>query len=296
MSVQRKVVVIADISWAIGKINREIMRRIPNCDAIFYDPTAFNLDQFMQNMKNCDVCLTTLNLHTGILDTIQDESLRRKILFVVHGVTETKDVEYSETLRYAVVSDVIIPRMPSNLNILVTPNGVDPSLYTHRERDGTLKIAGWAGDASVGVKRFHMFDPIVSGAGLAGKTTANHRIPPEQMNEWYQDVDILLILSGLEEFVETGPLPAFESIACGIPVVGTAVGNFRHIPGPKFSTVEEGIALLEELKNDAERVRDIAKQQYEAVMKDWSYDVTARLWEKALFGGAAGKNQLDGNA
>ena len=294
MSVQRKVVVIADISWAIGKINREIMRRIPNCDAIFYDPTSFNLDQFMQNMKNCDVCLTTLNLHTGILNTIQDESLRRKILFVVHGVTETKDVEYSETLRYSVVSDVIIPRMPSNLNILVTPNGVDPSLYTHRERDGTLKIVGWAGAASVGVKRFHMFQPIVDAAGLQSKSTV-HQIPSEQMDGWYQDVDILLILSGPEEFVETGPLPAFEAIACGIPVVGTAVGNFGHIPGPKFSTVEEGIALLEELKKDAERVRDIAKQQYEAVMKDWSYDVTARLWERALFG-SAGKNQLDGNA
>jgi glycosyltransferase involved in cell wall biosynthesis len=109
-------------------------------------------------------------------------------------------------------------------------------------------------------------------------------------------VDILLVLSsGPEESVETGPLSAFEAIACGIPVVGTAVGDFRHIPGPKFSTVEEGIALLEQLKRDPERVRDIAKQQYEALMSRWSYDVTAKLWEEALFS-AAGKNELDGNA
>jgi hypothetical protein len=270
------------------------MRKIPNCEAIFYNYGFFNPSDFMQNMKSCDACLTTLSLHTGILKFVKDPSWQRKMLFVVHGDTETKDVEYSETLRYSVVSDVIIPRMPSNLNILVTPNGVDPSLYTHRERDGTLKIVGWAGAASVPVKRFHMFQPIVDAAGLQSKTTV-HQIPSEQMDGWYQDVDILLILSGPEEFVETGPLPAFEAIACGIPVVGTRVGNFSKIPGPKFSTVEEGIALLQELKNDPERVRDIAKQQYEAVMKDWSYDVTAKLWERALFSGAR-ENEFDGDA
>jgi glycosyltransferase involved in cell wall biosynthesis len=293
----RRVVVIADTTWAIGKIHREIMRRIPNCETVFYSSVSFDLHDFMQSVEACDVCLTTLNLYRGIVEVLKEPTAQSKLFFVTHGDGEIKsDIEYSQTFRYSVVSDVITPRMPSNLKIFVTPNGVDPSLYTHRERDGILKTVGWAGAATVAVKRFHMFDPIVSGAGLTGKTTAYHHIPAEKIDEWYQDVDILLILSGPEKFVETGPLPAFEAIVCGIPVVGTAVGNFSKIPGPKFSTVEEGIQLLEELKHDPKRVQDIAKEQYAAVMAYWSYDVLVPIWERALFGVGDGKNEFDSNA
>ena len=288
---QKKVVVIADIGWAIGKVHREVFKRIPNCTVTYYNSAAFMLADFLRDLQEADACLSTTNLHGDILNFVHDKSLHPKFLFVAHGAGEIHNVEYSPVFKYGVVSDVLLPKMLTHVKyVYVIPNGVDPTLYTYRERSGSLKIVGWAGAPSLKIKQFHMFHPIVDGAGLAGKTTVK-QIPVDKMNEWYADVDILLVLSGPDESVETGPLPAFEAIVCGIPVIGTSVGNFKSIPGPKFSTVEEGISLLEELKKDPERVRDIAKQQYEAVMTRWSYDVTARLWEEALFG----KNEVNGN-
>jgi len=290
---RKKVVVIADIGWAIGKVHREVFKRIPYCDVVYYNSACFMLADFLRDLQDADACLTTTNLHGDILHFVPDKSLHPKILFVAHGAGEIHDVEYSRAFKYGVVSDVLLPKMTSFVgeNVRVVPNGVDPSLYTHRERSGELKLVGWAGASSHKIKQFHMFHPIVDGVGLAGKATVK-QVPVDHMNAWYADVDILLVLSGPDESVETGPLPAFEAIACGIPVVGTAVGNFKHIPGPKFSTVEEGIRLLEELKKDPARVRELAKQQYEAMLSCWSYDVTAKLWEEALFG----KNELDGDA
>ena len=290
---RRKVVVIADIGWAIGKVHREVFKRIPNCDVVYYNSASFMLAHFLRDLQDADACLTTTNLHGDIVHFVTDKSLHPKIMFVAHGAGEIHAVEYSRAFKYTVASDVLLPKMTSFVGdiVHVTPNGVDPSLYTHRERSGMLKLVGWAGASSLPIKQFHMFHPIVDGAGLAGKATVK-QVPVDQMNAWYADVDILLVVSGPEESVETGPLPAFEAIACGIPVVGTAVGNFKHIPGPKFSTVEEGIRLLEELKKDPERVRALAKKQYDAMLSRWSYDATAKLWEDALFG----KNKVDGDA
>jgi len=264
-----------------------------DCDVKFYEPSNFPGEE---DIANCYCFIGTLSYHNYILQMITDPRIRNKVLLVCHGASEVYDILYCKDFNYSVTSDVLLPFIQKYVkNVKVTPNGVEPSLYTRVDRSGELKVVGWAGASWIKCKQFEMFQPIVDGAGLLGKTT-NPVIPVDKMDEWYQNVDILLVLSGPEESVETGPLPAFEAIACGIPVVGTRVGNFRHIPGPKFSTVEEGILLLEELKRDPERVREIAKQQYHALMTRWSYDVTARLWERALFGDPVGKNEFDGDA
>jgi glycosyltransferase involved in cell wall biosynthesis len=127
-------------------------------------------------------------------------------------------------------------------------------------------------------------------------TISNPGVPEDEMDEWYRGVDILLVLSGPERWAETGPLVAFEAVACGVVVVGTRVGNSGFIPGPKFETVEEAIAIINDLKQHPEKVRELAKEQYEYVKANFSYDVIAPKWEKALFGGAAGDNKFDGDA
>jgi hypothetical protein len=102
----------------------------------------------------------------------------------------------------------------------------------------------------------------------------------------------MLVMSGPERWAETGPLTAFEAVACGAIVVGTNVGNSGFIPGPKFETVEEAIAIINDLKQHPEKVRELAKLQYEYVKANCSYDVIAPKWEKALFG----DNKFDGDA
>jgi cell shape-determining protein MreC len=67
-----------------------------------------------------------------------------------------------------------------------------------------------------------------------------------------------------------------------VVVIGTSVGNFSRIPGPKFSTVEEGIVILNDLKSNPEKMKQIAKEQYDCLLDLWTYEKNASQW-KSLF-------------
>ena len=103
-----------------------------------------------------------------------------------------------------------------------------------------------------------------------------------EMVAWYSTIDVLLITAGPENWCETGPLPAFEAIASGVLVIGTNVGNFSRVPGPKFSTVEEAVQILNDLKNNPEKVKQFAKEQYKCVMELWTYEKNAGQWKTML--------------
>ena len=104
----------------------------------------------------------------------------------------------------------------------------------------------------------------------------------DEVRNWYSGIDLLLITSIPEAKHETGPLPAFEAIVSGIPVIGTAVGNFANIPGPKFTTIEEGIEIVNTLKSDPEKMKALAKEQYEYVITNLTYNSFANKWREAL--------------
>jgi hypothetical protein len=105
----------------------------------------------------------------------------------------------------------------------------------------------------------------------------------EEMKDWYHTIDILLTTTTPEHWRETGPLPAYEAIVSGVLVIGTPVGNFRKIPGPKFSTIEEGVRIVEELRKSPQLVKQLAKQQYDCVMENWTYKQLAHYWRSAFY-------------
>lgn len=102
------------------------------------------------------------------------------------------------------------------------------------------------------------------------------------MNEWYQSIDVLLVTAGPEEEREAGPLPPFEAIASGVLVIGTNVGNFQFVPGPKFSTIEEAATILNALKKDPETIRQISAAQYDFVMQNYTFEICAQKWAEAF--------------
>ena len=114
-------------------------------------------------------------------------------------------------------------------------------------------------------------------------------LPFSQMNAWYHSIDLLIVTSGPEPYVETGPLPPFEAICAGIPVIGTAVGNFRQVPGPKFSTINEAAIIIEDFKKNPEKVKHLANKQYEYVMMHWTYVTLIKSW-RSLFNTIIQKN------
>jgi len=160
------------------------------------------------------------------------------------------------------------------------PNGVEPSHFKYTERDGRIRTLGWCGAPHVWFKQ----------TGWAHEISKKTNIPLsigegmtfEQIADWYGTVDILVITSIPNGSSETGPLPAFEAIVSGVLVIGTPVGNFKQIPGPKFHSIDEAVSLIEELRNDPKRVNELAREQYESVMEHHTYSSFAYRWQDAL--------------
>jgi hypothetical protein len=160
------------------------------------------------------------------------------------------------------------------------PNGVEPSHFKYTERDGRIRTLGWCGATNVPSKQI----------GWAREISKKTNIPLSigegmtfaQIADWYGTVDILVITSIPTGSSETGPLPAFEAIVSGALVVGTPVGNFKNVPGPKFNSVEEAVDILNMLKTDPEKVKRIAREQYEYVMEHCTYSSFAYKWQQAL--------------
>jgi len=160
---------------------------------------------------------------------------------------------------------------------------VDPSKFDYKVRSGVITSLGWCG-STVSTKRLDWSHKIAEKTDLP--VNIAHSLSIEDIRKWYHTIDLLIMTAGPEVHVETGPLPPFEAIASGIPVIGTSVGNFRLLPGPKFSTIEEAVTIIQDLKKNPAAMIQLAKDQYEAVLANWTYREIAPKWremfEKAL--------------
>lgn len=279
---KKKVFVFSDSYWSINRVYRDVEKQLSDDFEFFYMHWRdYDVNEFIQRYNDCDLCLT--NVICVHCPTPDFPFLNfRKTLFVSHGFPEHTPVKnYPTNYMYGMTSDSVIGLYPKNVPVLYTPNGVDPDNFLYTERSGEIKTLGWAGASYQPYKHLDWAQEISKGTELP-LAIAEH-LKFHEMKDWYQKIDVLLITAIPEEWRETGPLPAFEAIVSGVLVVGSAVGNFRKIPGPKYSTNEEGIQILNELKKNPEKVRELAKQQYECVMKHWTYKQLAHYWRSAFY-------------
>jgi hypothetical protein len=172
-----------------------------------------------------------------------------KIIFACHGSPEFKKIKHDYPIAplYTVTSDTVIKLFPSTIssNVLPTYNGVELEDFNYIERDGRLNKIGWCGDNNKQLKRANWAISIATKTNLLFSMAT--KLSYEKVKTWYNEIDVLLINSGPEEWRETGPLPAFEAIASGALVLGTRVGNFSKIPGPKYETIEEAVQIINDL-------------------------------------------------
>jgi len=279
------IVVLADTGWSVGRVHSDIEKHLPQHTFIFHNQGSFIFQEFMNDARRGDIIMSTLNNYLYLNSLFTNLEERKKIVFICHGVSEIKIISghseyngFSTDFTYSVTSDVVAPFHPRN--VYVTPNGIDKSLFTYTKRSGKIMKLGWVGAHHVGVKRVDWSYKIAHSTNLT--VTIASTIPFDNIHDLYKSIDILLVTSGPEACEETGPLPPFEAIASGVLVIGTSVGNFSHVPGPKFNTVDEAAQIINELKHDPERVCALAKEQYDFVMENYTYDTLAKKWD-AMF-------------
>jgi len=276
-----KIVVIADTGWSVGRVNTDIASELSQHTFTFHNSAAFYLDIFLKDVDESDVILTTFNLYFDMDELIKGKD-RKKVALVCHGVSDIRYIMnkpfytgLTSDFTYSVTSDVLLLYHPEKA--FVTPNGINHRLFTYTERSGRIENLGWIGAHGIAIKRVDWSYQIAGATKLP--ITIASSMPFDKVRELYSKIDILLVTSGPDECEETGPLPPFEAIASGVLVIGTSVGNFKNVPGPKFKTIEEASNIINELKNNPEKVRALSKEQYDYVMENFTYNKLAGKWD-----------------
>jgi len=276
----KKIVVYCDTQWAIGRIYKDVEKYLLNeFEFTYYDWADYNPNYIIEIMDNFDICITNL-VNIGHFINLTSNQLK-KMIFACHGYPEfenLKNFEFPKEPSYAITSKSIISLFPENIQHVLyhTYNGVELSNFNYIKRSGKLEKMGWCGSPRLECKRSNWCITI------SGKTKLDlmfaTSLSYEELKKWYNKIDVLLINSGPEYWRETGPLPAFEAIASGVLVIGTKVGNFAEIPGPKYETVEEAVAILLDLKKNQDKVIEIMNEQYACIQNNWIYEILANQW------------------
>jgi hypothetical protein len=288
-----KVCLFTDPTWSLGLVARDVKAALPEYEIDIIDWNYSNAPdptRFIDDIYNTyDVIITNIAGNTPF-NLFPD---KRKIIFRSDGFEEFNNcgpLDVNNT--YAATSESIIKLFPQGSKVFWTPNGADPAFYTYKQRDGILNKIGWCGAPRVWFKQAHWAIEIARQTGIPFNITSSvpcehdfniwRHLSYEQVREWYSTIDLLLITSVPSGISETGPLPAFEAILSGIPVIGTPTGNFAKVPGPKFSSVEEGVNIVTYLKYNPDDLKALAKEQYDYVIKNFTYEAFAHKWKEAI--------------
>ena len=277
----KRIVVLADMTWSVHRVHTDIERALgTEYSFTYHDSSYFYMHLFLEDLHKADMCLTTLNLYNDIMRFITSANHLAKVVFICHGTPEYVAIPANPSAfcTYAATSAVLVPHLSTKLKhpVHVAPNGVDPNNFLYRQRNGSIKTLGWCGAPGMACKRFDFATSIGKDAKLPLSIAST--LTEDDLRDWYHTIDVLLVTAGPDITCETGPLPAFEAIVSGVVVIGTAVGNFASVPGPKCTTVAEAVAILNDLKADPVKMQEIHKQQYACVMANWTYDVLAPKW------------------
>jgi hypothetical protein len=277
---KRSVVVIADVGWSVGHIHYDLQTMLaPEYTFTFHSAGNFYMDKFLHDFKEADICLTTFNHYNDMTQLFPKDTDRKKIAVVCHGFNEFDVIPPTSLISsftYGVTSHVLSHRLSIPHHVVIT--GANPNEFTYAERDGVIRSLGWCGADGAAYKRSSWGHDIARKTQLpiSYATTLSY----DGLKEWYKTIDVLVVTSGPEVWKETDPLPPFEAICSGVLVIGVPTGNFSLLPGPKFHTVEEAVAIVKELKADPARVKALAKEQYDCVLSKWTYETTKESWRK----------------
>lgn len=276
-------------AWAIGRIHRDIEKYL--CDEfefIYYDWSNTYSLNFNNVFESVDL-VVSMYMGQKYFDNYNPLLNKKKCMFISYGFEEMHITNPSPSSIYGMASRSIEHLFPCNLNPFFVPICVELDNFNHKEHSGSTNVVGWCGAPRVWFKQFHWAREIAKQFGTELQVSSKTQfedlndwrpLSADELKVWYSKLDILLITSIPNGQSETGPLPAFEAIASGVVVIGTAVGNFKEIPGPKFSTIEEAVQILNELKNDPERVKQIANEQYNCIVNKWNYKVVSDQWKE----------------
>jgi hypothetical protein len=276
----KKIFIFSDSHWSLGRVYNDISKELSKeFEITFIDWRKYSWEEITTNYESCDVCITNLITISFFKKNYPQFNLK-KCIFISHGFVEHPNIEYDPLLHYGITCDSIAKLFPENIHPFLMSNGVDPDHFTYSPKDGSLNTFGWCGASHILWKQLNWAKEISTLTNIPLKIA--DCLSFEEVKKWYHEIDLLLITAIPLPEQETGPLPAFEAIVCGIPVIGTPVGNFRYIPGPKFTTIDEALIIIKNLRKNPTEMKNLAKLQYDYVIENFTYKTLVHQWRHAI--------------
>jgi glycosyltransferase involved in cell wall biosynthesis len=279
--IKKKVFVFGPIGWSVERVHRDIERYLTDdFEFTYFDWRTTDFLTIADISNQYDICVTQIaTINFFITNHVKVDF--SKWFVVAHGGSEFTNVVLPDIkINYGMTSYEISHLFPPSESVFLVRNGVEPDHFEYKERQGNIQRLGWCGDVNIPTKNYSLATKISETVNIPLDTAMNFTFP--EMKTWYHSIDILLVTAGPDSSVETGPLPAFEAIVSGVLVIGRRVGNFSKIPGPKFSTLDEAVAIINKLKEDPKEIVRLARQQYECVINFWTYKDISNEWRSAF--------------
>lgn len=288
-----KIIVYGDIGWSVGNVHKNISEYLKDdFEFHFLEWRHYTVEYIISIMNDYDIILANYVSLKNFLNFKSSLNFNlKKFIFILHGYPDLIGYEcnvpvsidnFPSDPMYAITSMSISCLFPKEVKLHLTSNGVDLNYFEYKVNDSekTLTKMGWCGEPSVVSKRSNMAIEIAVKSDMLISFAVKLSI--DDLKKWYHGIDILIVTSGPNEWNETGPLPAFEAIASGTLVIGTRVGNFNSIPGPKFDTIDEAALIINDLKSNTLMQQKIRNEQYEYVKTNLSYNVLKLQWEQVF--------------
>lgn len=279
---KKKIFVYCDTEWSLGRVNRNVQKWLRyKYDFTFCDWAHKGIHFLLEVMNEYDIILTNLCNLRYLLQCAGNNICLKKFIFVSHGYPEMQEIYTIDTI-YTATSKSITSLFPKIIQqkLLYTYTGVEPSNFNYIQKTGEIKKIGWCGGYTFKTKRYEWTQEIANQTALEYEIQS--KLSYDEIKQWYNTIDVLLVNSGPEEWCETGPLHSVEGIISGTLVIGTKVGNFKNIPGPKYETVEEAVAILNDLKQNKDKVVSLMKEQYNYVINNCTYEQLIDGWDIAF--------------
>lgn len=181
------------------------------------------------------------------------------------------------------VNNKLLMKDLHGLNPILTENGVDTKFWELKNRHPSKrKVIGWVGNVDRKAKRYDLVRGMIHAhpeydwrtVETSKKDTYKTLKTPEEMREYYQSLDLLVVVSKSEGT----PNPALEAMSCGTPVMSTPVGNMPEFKSVLPIKTWKTILFENMVWNFPDRFPSRIAVRNEIMKWDWSIKV--RQWDK----------------
>ena len=233
-----------------------------------------------------DIAVLPSCLHYNLLINEKSlETLKRKNIRLVVQCNSHKEVSYncphadlimasSKKLYSALIKKY------SKSKVVYQPHFVDTQFFQAKNKFNNFTV-GWVGDIKNPFKRVHLIPKLTHSIKIKSdfKKSKEQNLLQKDMPEYYNDIDVLIILSESEGT----PMPLLEALSCGKLVISTDVGIASEIL-PRFfiinaksdhEIVKQVNQKLDYIKNHFHVYDKLMKKIGKLIKKkyDWRFNV-----------------------